>query len=331
MKKLIIIFVFLLSFMPYITKNGISFELTSKSCAQTLEDDSRPDFDGNGDYHSSTTGWDWTSSNVGDNSSDEGNNDEIDNPKDDDDTTIDNDLYGDNGDYQENELGNGYNNTNPSTLTEAQRVSVLATMVNQLNTLMKQKYGNNITLLPPVQYSINYPGRGFGMYLNGIIYIPPRFFDVLATDGDRLSTLYHEYTHYINYVTNKNPINKVNGIIPVVTTSSTCSQVYYNQAEHDYNYNSYLKDGGTASLAKAYADGEDKAIYEYKCSNYFKDEVAAREAEIQGEKDGLFVLSNDYRQKRLDGIKQYTWFMERALSFEKILPGYNNDGTPKTK
>lgn len=339
MRKLLIIFVLLLSFIPYITKNGISFELTNKSSAQTIDEYSVPDFDGDrdGDYHSRTTGWDWTSSNVDDNSStessnnnnDEDNNDEVDKPQDDDDTTFDNDLYGDNGDYQENELNNGYNNANPSTLTDAQKVSLLASMVNELYTLMKQKYGNNVTPFPTVQFNPNYPGWGFGMYKNGVIYIPPRFFDRLATKGDRLSSLYHEYTHYLNFITNKNPIYLVNGEIPVVTTSYTRSEIYFSQAEHDYNYNSYLKDGVTDDFAKAYANSEDKKIYEYKCSNYFKDEIEARKAELQGEKDGLFVLSNDYRQKRLDGILESTWSMERARNFENLIPGYNNDGTPK--
>jgi len=69
--------------------------------------------------------------------------------------------------------------------------------------------------------------------------------------------------------------------------------------------------------------------YKYKCSNFHKDEIEAREAELKAEKDGIFVLSDSYRQERMQGIKEFTWNKERALSFEQILPGYNDDGTPK--
>lgn len=362
MRRFIIICVFLIGVIPTLTRSGISFDLIHSIYAEasegelpesgdipdmpddnksTITSGSEPTFNGDGNYTSDKTGWEWKDT-SNDESSNQDNfnypdgNDDDSNLEDDindlydptGDLHADDDAYGENGNYQENTSGSESNNTNPSTLTDDQRVDVLAAMVSQLNTLMMQKYGNDITPLPPVLYDPNYLGTGFAMYLNGNIHVPPRFFNKLATDGDRLSTLYHEYTHYINNLKNTNPINKVNGIIPTVVTSYSCSQLYYNQAEHDYNYNSSLKGFGSVSWAKAYADHEDKKTYEYKCSNYYKDEIAAREAELQGEKDGLFVLSNSYRQDRLDGIKEYTWHMERALNFEKILPGYNSDGTP---
>lgn len=70
------------------------------------------------------------------------------------------------------------------------------------------------------------------------------------------------------------------------------------------------------------------AKYEYCCSNYQKDEISARQAELQGEIGGLYTLTNKYRQERINQIKEFGWELERSIEYERTY-GYNGDGSKK--
>ncbi len=202
-------------------------------------------------------------------------------------------------------------------------------MAKILEYRMRQKYGNNIYPFPTIVFDSKYEGWGYASYNNQIITIPPKFFTL--SKGDQASTLLHEYTHYTH---DKNKINIISqemkdalgniipyntGILTVVSDDGktsirnqlliecpTCTKETIN---YEVNY-------GTRNT------------YYYRCSNYWKDEIFARQAELQGEKDKLYQLTEIYRNFQLDFIEKALWEYQRSLDYEKN-NGRNPDGSKK--
>ena len=68
--------------------------------------------------------------------------------------------------------------------------------------------------------------------------------------------------------------------------------------------------------ARNTAESENSNDYIYKPSNYYLEEIEARKSELQGEKSGLYTLTDAYRQEREEQILMYNWNFERAKVYE---------------
>ena len=241
----------------------------------------------------------------------------------------------------ENEYGdgdNGYDQDEPNDALAALiegREETTQNLVAELFAQMQAVYGNDIAEFPDVRYKHVITESAYAFYENGIIYVLPSFFEKLTTDGDRKSSLIHERTHWENDRDGINTIvamdeNRV--LISVKTDSPTIigeaeAEFLLNKCNEEYQVD--LSEGILYFSKEAYIDfcmSWYYANYEYYASNHYKGEKEARQAELQAEADGLFTLSDDYRQSRLDEIQTYQWKYERALNFEQQ-NGYNPDGT----
>lgn len=155
------------------------------------------------------------------------------------------------------------------------------------------------------------------------IFVYDQFF-TLASDDDRLSTLYHEYTHSKMLL----PIvRNPDGSIPVINTGQP---IKYTQDEWNYYHTRCVAENysgrsdETDICTKSYFAGE----YVYTCSNYYRDEIAARQAELNGEMMGFYTLTEAYRKERIEQIKEITWKLTRAINYENS-NNLNPDGSHK--
>ena len=196
-------------------------------------------------------------------------------------------------------------------------------MAKILEHRMRQKYGTNIYPFPTIVFDPHYKKRGYASYNNQIITIPPKFFSL--SKGDQASTLLHEYTHYTHDKNKINPIvkNDDGEIIPLETEQTRT----VSDAEMNYIIANECPGCPQYSIDLMIKQ-ELEPKYTYVCSNFYKEEIAARKAELQGEKDGLYQLSEWYREMIEKSIRYHIWDMERALEYEKN-KGRNPDGSIK--
>ena len=234
------------------------------------------------------------------------------------------------------EQENSYTNNDPpvsSDLTDTEKSALTAQLASDLNTKIQNKHGSNSPQMPSVVYDPNYPLSGFALYKNGIIYISPKYFNELSTDGDKLSTLFHEYTHHIQHLNNLFPLefNDKGNVKTIGKVTLPFSQLELDERfTIDQKINNKIapdmrmREEFMKSLIKI----ELGESFSYACSNYWESEVKAREAEIQGEKDGLFILSDSYRERTFQMIDEYKFSESRAIRYE-IINGYNSNGIKK--
>lgn len=216
-----------------------------------------------------------------------------------------------------------------SGLTEAQKIAISASLAASLNVMIQNNYGTSSLPMPNVIYDST--KGGYAVHKNGIIFTTEYFFTLLLTDGDRMSTLMHEYTHFSHYMLGiNNPVYNDDGgmtniytdLVPVRTTE-----------EYNYEYNVrylinkalYPEDSENVLKLQTNADMNNK--YTYVCSNYLKEEIAARKAELKGEMDGLYVLSGHYRQVLTATLSFQQISVGRALEYER-LNNYKPNGSP---
>jgi hypothetical protein len=143
------------------------------------------------------------------------------------------------------------------------------------------------------------------------IFVYDQFF-TLASDDDRLSTLYHEYTHSkMMLPIVRNP----DGSIPVINTGQPKK---YTKEEWDYYHERCAAENYSGLAYETEQCTRNYFIREYKytCSNYFRDEIAARQAELNGEMMGFYTLTEAYRKERIANIKELTWDLGRAINYE---------------
>lgn len=217
-----------------------------------------------------------------------------------------------------------------SDLTEAEKITLTASLAANLNAKIQSIYGTSSQPMPGVIYDKT--KGGYASFINGVIYTNDSFFNLLTTEGDRMSTLMHEYTHYKNKVLGiNNPIKNDNGQITNIETGVVPERT---EAEYSAEYNvrflrnkALYPDYSDSSL-NLQTDLDMQRKYTYVCSNYYKDEVAARKAELQGEKDGLYVLSDNYREIQSTTTAFFELLVDRALKYES-LNNLKPNGSPK--
>jgi len=225
----------------------------------------------------------------------------------------------------------GASTGNGSNLTEAQKIALSASLATNLNTKIQSKYGTNSLQMPSVTYDKT--KGGYATFVNGVIYTNDAFFNLLNTDGDRMSTLMHEYTHYKDNILGiNNPVKNDDGQITSIRTGVVPTRTTEEyKAEYDVLYRcnkAIAEPGETDNVIKMQTNADMQRPYTYRCSNYWKDEMAARQAELQGEKDGFYVMSDNYRERQTANIELLKIFVDRALKYEKD-NGFKPNGSPK--
>jgi len=217
-----------------------------------------------------------------------------------------------------------------SGLTEAEKIALSASLAASLNSKIQSIYGTSSLPMPPVLYNPN--KTGYASFDNGVIYTTNAFFNLLTIEGDRMSCLLHEYTHYVHFIQGiNNPIKDDNGKIVNIKTGEVPSRTpeeYNEEYNARYLQNKALEPDDNDNDIILQTNAEMQMTYTYVCSNLYKDELAARKAEVKGEKDGLFVMSDSYRHKLSTAIPLYEIKVARALKYES-LNNLKPNGSPK--
>jgi hypothetical protein len=236
-------------------------------------------------------------------------------------------------------------------LTREEAEEKLADLVVKLKNIIKEKYGNkndefpkyaydNLGNFPQVNYDYNYTIiMANGLYDNGTITITPLGIRQ-ENENDIISTLYHEYMHYLNDIKSIFPYRKdLNGNIFQIK-----DECYEQRMETDKNF--YERVSELYCLANPLEDipisfedftkelldildifaEREKMTKEIRCfsytympSNYFRDEINAYMETEKAHHNGLFNTS----ERKLNEDKKTKAFYE--LKLEQSIKYENNN------
>jgi hypothetical protein len=258
----------------------------------------------------------------------------------------------------------GSNDEPVDTVKAAQKVKELVTVLqeriidylkNSTDKYQKLAFENE-KVLPSISQFDPTLGAG-GTYKNGKLYVGTRNFKENSTDEDILSTIYHEYMHYLNwrFGDRYRMADLEKGIVYSITVSCFEERL---QTENEFLEDVYLQfytDKINNPKAEIYLDYHDfyneldnaqkkevdnyikekdlkpkvKCIpYDYSPSNYFKDEINAHTGTLKTNNMGSFKMSDEKISIYYSEINRYTGLYNKAKIYE-INNNINSDGYEK--
>jgi hypothetical protein len=160
----------------------------------------------------------------------------------------------------------------------------------------------------------------------GTIYVCDAWF--LKSENNRISIIYHEYTHK----TKDHPVQRdKNGAFITINTGERINltereiaEIKKDCAEEKEIYHPVYQEKMEEACVKIAMESE----YAYKPSNYALNEMQAYQSQLDGEKDGYWKFTDEERKEIQHGLDSFTDSYNRALEYEKK-NNMNPDGSKK--
>ncbi len=194
--------------------------------------------------------------------------------------------------------------------------------VKQAEDILKKIFGDKYKQMPNVKYVGE--ARYHARFIDGRIEVAQSWFD--KPNGERLSTLIHEYQHYIDNF----PLKKGEdgGILKIHTDIPYGQLGPREEAEAKRSCREAAADISMPNYYETCMDYENSKKFIYMPSNHYQSEVNAREAELDGANRGLYTLSDAYKETLERQIGIFEDERNRALRHERE-NGYDANGNKK--
>lgn len=202
--------------------------------------------------------------------------------------------------------------------------------------MLSEKQGDSLPLLPPVRF---YPALDANARLERDTIWVGRLQRPFQTDEDIASLLFHEYQHFLLERSNAFPVmrDSTGQIVQWKTGEWFTFQPSAYRIERSLLYfrDSVLPTYGelTEVERKRHLDEMRQTVsqsqqlpFTYAPSNLSREEIAAYEAQLRGETEGLYQLSTSARAEIRERLTQQKETLERRQAYEAA-QGLHPDGS----